>query len=85
MDRRRFTPSPESLDDRVLLSAFSLTGNTTTSAVQAKTVRIDRIGHALDTLQPGRIVPEPLVNNLKADLTAVRGKLHAPTPMPWWP
>jgi hypothetical protein len=78
MDRRRFSPSPERLDSRVLLSGGAQTPqNVPVANFHQKTVKIERLPNALESLQPGRVVPKDVVSGIQADLRAVVGRLNA--------
>ena len=79
MDRRRFSPSADALDTRLLLSLFHHS-TVPLANVHQKTVKIERLGKVLDTLQPGRIVPTDIVAPLQADLRAVVGRLQPAAP-----
>ena len=75
MDRRRFIPSAEGLDTRVLLSG-SGSRNIALSNLHQRTVRIENLPIVLDSLQPGRFIPSDIVKGLQADLLALVGKLQ---------
>lgn len=76
MDRRRFSPSAEGLDVRLLLS----TKTTTVPAanLQQKTLRIERLPVYLDSNQPGRALPADTVTALQDDIRSIVGKLNRP-------
>ncbi len=79
MDRRRFAPSTERLDERVLLTSTAQTlVSSTIPDILDKTARISRLDILLDSLAPNRVVPETLVTPLKADLTSIVGQLGNP-------
>ncbi len=79
MDRRRFAPTTERLDERVLLTTAAPNLVSATAVLNLeKTTTIARFGNLLDSEAPGRIVPETLVAPLQNDLTAVVGKLSDP-------
>ena len=66
MDRRRFAPSPDGLEGRMLLStarpASAITAAQApvanlSSTLREKELRIERLPYFLQTLQPGRVLP----------------------------
>ncbi|MFO0908272.1 MAG: Ig-like domain-containing protein [Isosphaeraceae bacterium] len=77
MDRRRFRPSGEGLEDRQLLS-----GTTPVEGLpqnfQQKELRIQNLPYFLGTIQPGRFLPPDLMTTIQNDLRAIAGTLHAP-------
>lgn len=88
MDRRRFTPSPEGLEGRALLSLFggkSNTFNTTISiqdlpeTFQQKAQRIANLPYFLQQTQIGRYLPSDSLKQLQSDLTDIAARLHAPS------
>ena len=73
MDRRRFVPTAQGLDPRVLLSTASPKAN-----LHQKTIHIENLPAALASIQPGRVVPKEIVTRLQTDLLALVGKLLPP-------
>ncbi len=88
MDRRRFVPKPEGLEDRALLSTIfnnsSHSSNNPASDVPVtfdqKMLRIAHLPYYLQDLQSGRYVSTPQMKELQADLASVAGNLHKPDP-----
>ncbi|MDB5349415.1 MAG: hypothetical protein JWN86_662 [Planctomycetota bacterium] len=78
MDRRRFTPSAERLDARLLLSSAKRPTNVPAANLQQKTLRIERLPAYLESLQPGRTLPMDTVTAIQNDLRAIVGKLNRP-------
>ncbi len=87
MDRRRFFPSSESLDARVLLSGVFNQNSALSMAASAqssefpdtylqKLKRIERIPSYLNDLQPGRFLPADTIKNLQTDIAAVAANLE---------
>lgn len=80
MDRRRFTPKAEGLDSRVLLSGTQGAASVAVATVHQNTIRIERLAFALNSLQPGRVVPGDLIGALQGNLRALVGKLAPASP-----
>jgi hypothetical protein len=87
MDRRRFAPSPDGLEGRMLLSTARPASATVTaqapvanlsSTLQEKQLRIERLPYFLQTLQPGRVLPGAAVARLQADLNTIVARLQPP-------
>ena len=76
MDRRRFSPRAEGLDDRVLLSGMHAPTSAPVANLHQKTVRIDNLGKVLDSLQPNLVVPKEIVGPIQLDLKGLVGKLN---------
>jgi Bacterial Ig-like domain len=74
MDRRRFSPSTDALDARVLLSTVPLAN------LHQKTVRIERLGVVLESLQPGRVIPKDVITAIQTDLRDIVGRLSPAAP-----
>lgn len=94
MDRRRFVPTSEALDQRTLLSSTGLFGQSSGAASNSpqgthppdtfneKLLRIHRIPSYLENLQPGRFLSPTTLQSLQVDITAVAADLHvAPPPV----
>ena len=84
MDRRRFAPSAEGLEDRGLLS--TILGTTSTQrphnvpvSYLTKTDRIKNLPYFLEQYHQDRAIPHVITAGIQADLTAIRGKLHDPS------
>ena len=96
MDRRRFVPSPDGLEGRMLLSTARPASATLSarapvanlsSTLQEKQLRIERLPFFLETLQPGRVLPGATIARLQADLPriafpAMPGAIHGRRPVP---
>ncbi len=79
MDRRRFVPSPDGLEGRLLLSRSAASRSQNhLNTLNDKTTRIDKLPQALESIQYGRNLPKDLVAAIQADIIATRGKLHSP-------
>ena len=78
MERRRFTPSTEALDARLLLSTSTKPTTLPAANLQQKTLRIERLPAYLETNLPGRSLPTDTVTALQADIRAIVGKLNRP-------
>ena len=87
MDRRRFAPSPDGLEGRMLLSTARPSSATVTaqapvanlsSTLREKELRIERLPYFLQTLQPGRVLPEATITRLQADLNTIVARLQPP-------
>ena len=87
MDRRRFAPSPDGLEGRMLLSTARPASAITTaqapvanlsSTLREKQLRIERLPYFLQTLQPGRVLPEATIARLQADLNTIVARLQPP-------
>ena len=87
MDRRRFVPSPEGLEGRMLLSvarpssaikAARTPVANTSSTLAEKELRIERLPFFLETLQPGRALPGATIARLQADLNTIVARLQPP-------
>ncbi len=87
MDRRRFAPSPEGLEGRMLLSTAGPASATvtsqapvanTTSTLREKEQRVERLPHFLQTLQLGRVLPAATITRLQADLNTIVARLQPP-------
>jgi hypothetical protein len=89
MDRRRrlgFHPTPEVLEGRQLLATSSLFSGQAAATAQSSDVplatlpeklqRIERLPYFLDSLDPNRPVPEPLMKQIQADLLELVGRLN---------
>ena len=76
MDRRRFVPSPEGLENRALLTSGlfgSAPSNGNPSAdvpatFRIKEQRIERLPHFLELIRSGRYLPPDTIKQLQADL-----------------
>jgi len=86
MDRRQFAPSAEGLEGRALLSSFA--GSTRYHhphnipvSYLTKTDRIKNLPFFLGQYHQDRAVPHVIAEAIQADLTAIRGKLHDPSPI----
>ena len=88
MDRRRFAPSAEGLESRALMA--SLLGGTAATTqrpqnvpvtYEAKLDRIHNLPYFLSLTLPGREIPAAIMKPIQADLTALRGQLHGPSPV----
>ncbi len=79
MDRRRFLPSADALEARMVLSGVSQS-SVPLANVHQKTVRIENLGKVLDSLQTGRFVPRDIVAAIQADLRALVGRLSPASP-----
>ena len=87
MDRRRFAPSPDGLEGRMLLSTArpaiaTITAQAqvanTSSTLREKQQRIERLPFFLQTLQPGRVLPQATITRLQADLKSIVARLQPP-------
>ncbi len=87
MDRRRFAPSPDGLEGRMLLStarpASAITAAQApvanlSSTLREKELRIERLPYFLQTLQPGRILPGATITRLQADMNTIVARLQPP-------
>ncbi len=78
MDRRRFAPSAERLDTRLLLSSATQPTSVPVANLQQKTLRIERLPNYLESLQPGRVLPKDTVAALQKDLLSIVGRLNRP-------
>jgi hypothetical protein len=84
MDRRRYVPTPDGLEGRQLLSAFSNSNIMNDPAQQVpvtfrqKELRIEHLPYYLGQLQQGRFLPASTVQALQADLLQIAGELHKP-------
>jgi hypothetical protein len=89
MDRRRFVPSTEGLEDRALYATniFGPPAATPTTSTAASTVpstfklkihRIERLPFYLNKFGPGRFIPSDVMQPLQNDLTQIAAKLHPP-------
>ena len=87
MDRRRFAPSPDGLEGRMLLSTARPASATISaqasvanlsSTLQEKQLRIERLPYFLQTLQPGRVLPGAAIARLQADLNTIVARLQPP-------
>ncbi len=76
MDRRRFAPSAESLDVRLLLS--TKTTSVPAANLEQKTLRIERLPAYLESDQPGRVLPTDTVTALQQDIRSIVGSLKRP-------
>ncbi|MDR3634155.1 MAG: hypothetical protein P4L84_10135 [Isosphaeraceae bacterium] len=95
MDRHRFVPSTEALDQRTLLSSTGLFGQSGSSSTltgssasthtpdtfNQKLLRIERIPYYLDNLQSKRFLSPATLQSLQTDILAVAADLH-PAPPP---
>ena len=82
MDRRRFVPSADGLEERKLLS-FLGSGKSKPPSVNInvsplKNLRIDRLPFYLQRVQQGRYVPADVVTALQNDLLSIAAKLKPP-------
>lgn len=86
MDRRRFVPSAEGLEQRTVLSSlFTTTPTNSNNAAQdvpvtfaQKELRIAHLPYYMENLLPGRPLPKDLVLQLQEDLLSIAGRLHKP-------
>ncbi len=84
MDRRRFAPSPDGLEGRMLLSmarpatAAQAPVANLSSTLREKELRIERLPYFLQTLQPGRTLPGATISRLQVDLKAIVARLQPP-------
>ncbi len=87
MDRRRFVPSPDGLETRVVMSLFGTQTTSLNNPAQdvpvtfaQKELRIEHLPFYMNQMQPGRYLPKDLITKLQADLTSIAGRLHRPNP-----
>lgn len=81
MDRRRFVPSADGLEGRMLLAASAASRpQNQLNTLADKTTRIDRFPQALESIQFGRTLPKPIVTAIQDDIIAIRGRLQSPKP-----
>jgi hypothetical protein len=86
MDRRRYVPSAEGLEDRALLATISQLVNPNTAinpltlpnTAADKAMRIQNLPFFLARTQKGRFLPKAVMTQLQADLSPLKGVLHAP-------
>ncbi|HEV3164409.1 MAG TPA: Ig-like domain-containing protein [Isosphaeraceae bacterium] len=86
MDRRRFVPSTEGLEDRALQASLFGTSSVTNlntvvdlpNTPQQKALRIERLPFFLKNFQPTRFLTKEIMAPIQADLTAIEGQLHSP-------
>lgn len=79
MDRRRFLPSADALEARMVLSGLNHS-SVPLANLHQKTVRIENLGKVLNSLQPHRIVPTDIVAAIQTDLRALVGRLDPAAP-----
>src|SRR6185437_7953961 len=92
MDRHRFVPSSETLDQRTLLSSTGLFGQSTASRAltgsavrlpdtfNEKLLRIQRVPFYLDHLQSERFLPPAALKSLQTNMVDVAARLHPAAP-----
>ncbi len=87
--RRRFLPSSEGLEGRMLLattgSGFNFLGNTTTTqplpiTFQQKELRIQKMPINLRALGPNRILPPITINQIQLGLNEIMSQITPPPP-----
>ena len=79
MDRRRFVPSTDGLEGRLLMAVTAASKSSNAlNTLGDKTARIDRLPQALESIEFGRNLPMPVVRAIQADIIATRGQLHSP-------
>ena len=79
MDRRRFLPSADALEARMVLSGLNHS-SVPLANLHQKTVRIENLGKVLNSLQPHRVVPTDIVAAIQTDLRAIVGRLDPASP-----
>ena len=89
MDRRRFAPATEGLEQRALLAASS-TSLTNIFGFQVspslnvpityeqKVLRVEHLPYYLEKIRPGRYLPKSELKQIQADLFEFISKLHKP-------
>jgi hypothetical protein len=91
MDRRRFAPATEGLEQRALLTTttpnltnifgFQVNSNLNIPITfQQKELRVEHMPYYLEKIRPGRFLPPAEVKQVQADLFQVISKLHKPQP-----
>jgi hypothetical protein len=88
MDRRRFVPASEGLEQRGLLSTtpnlsniFGFQVNTNLNipiTFQQKELRVEHLPYYLSKIRPGRFLPKPEMQTIQSDLFQFISKLHKP-------
>ncbi len=89
MDRRRFAPATEGLEQRALLAAsttsltnifgFQVSSNLNIPITyQQKELRVEHLPYYLEKILPGRYLPEAELKQIQGDLFQVISKLHKP-------
>jgi hypothetical protein len=90
MDRKRYVPAPEGLENRALLSTSALNpnliGGTSSSTqdipftLQQKEKRIANLPFFIAELQPGRFLPGDTIRSIQNNLQPLVGILHPVNP-----
>ncbi len=87
MDRRRFIPGSESLEQRAVLSSngyntlfgFQLYSQLNLPITyEQKTLRIERLPFYIEQIRPGRYVPKPEMKQIQASLTELMDTISKP-------
>ncbi len=87
MDRRRYVPKPDGLEDRALMSLFggnSASANRAISVAnlpenfQVKETRIAHLSYYMEQTQPDRFLDASTIKPLQAELLTIAGTLHNP-------
>jgi hypothetical protein len=90
MDRRRFVPASEGLEQRALFAVsttpnlanifgFQVSTNLNIPITfQQKELRVEHLPYYLEKIRPGRFLPEAEVQEIQTDLTQFISKLHKP-------
>jgi hypothetical protein len=89
MDRRRFIPAAEGVEDRTLQTSFPLSNLFGTSlnsnlnvpiTFQQKSLRIEHLPFYLEKISPGRFLPKPEMQEIQAALFSIVDGIHKPPP-----
>ena len=89
MDRRRFVPNSEGLEQRALLASttpnlsnvFGFQVNTNLNipiTYQQKVLRVEHLPYYLEKIRPGRFLPQADMKTIQDDLSQFISKLHKP-------
>jgi hypothetical protein len=89
MDRRRFVPSSEGLEERALLTGtnlntlFGLQVNTNLNvpiSLQQKELRIEHLPFFLEQISPGRFLPKAEIQQIQSNLFSIIDSINKPPP-----
>jgi hypothetical protein len=89
MDRRRFIPSAEGIEDRTLQTSFPLSNLFGTSlnsnlnvpiTFQQKSLRIEHLPFYLEKISPGRFLPKAELQQIQGALFSIVDGIHKPPP-----
>jgi hypothetical protein len=89
MDRRRYRPAAEAIEDRTLQTTFPLSNLFGTSlntnlnvpiTFQQKSLRIEHLPFYLEKISPGRFLPKAELQQIQSALFGIMDGIHKPPP-----